>query len=138
MFNVGTGELVLIMVLALLVLGPKRLPELARGIGRFFRELRRQTEEVRGVVEREFYQMDREIESPLPQETKKPESPLSLAPPAEAVPLDPGLAATAVLAPTPAPLGPGPSTPPVPSEAEGERRAGSPGEAEEQASGKAP
>ena len=61
MFNIGSGEISLIAVVALLVLGPKRLPELARGIGKFMREFRRQTDEVRGVVEREFYQLDRDI-----------------------------------------------------------------------------
>jgi len=66
MFNIGSGELVLIAVVALLVLGPKRLPELARGLGKFLREFRRQTDEVRGVVEREFYKMDQEMDLPPP------------------------------------------------------------------------
>lgn len=66
MFNVGSGELILIAVVALLVLGPKRLPELARGLGKFLREFRRQTDEVRGVVEREFYKMDQEMDVPPP------------------------------------------------------------------------
>ena len=66
MFNIGSGELVLIAVVALLVLGPKRLPELARGLGKFIREFRRQTDEVRGVVEREFYKMDQEVEAQPP------------------------------------------------------------------------
>lgn len=66
MFNIGSGELVLIAVVALLVLGPKRLPELARGLGKFLREFRRQTDEVRGVVEREFYKMDSEMDGPPP------------------------------------------------------------------------
>jgi sec-independent protein translocase protein TatB len=61
MFNIGSGEIALIAVVALLVLGPKGLPELARGIGKFMREFRRQTDEVRGVVEREFYKMDQEV-----------------------------------------------------------------------------
>lgn len=61
MFNIGSGELALIAVAALLILGPKRLPELARGIGKFMREFRRQTDEVRGVVEREFYKMDQDL-----------------------------------------------------------------------------
>ncbi len=60
MFNIGSGEIALIAIVALLVLGPQRLPELARGIGKFMREFRRQTDEVRGVVEREFYRMDAE------------------------------------------------------------------------------
>ncbi|MFP2927609.1 twin-arginine translocase TatA/TatE family subunit, partial [Pyxidicoccus sp. 3LG] len=68
MFNIGAGEMVLIMVAALLILGPTRLPELARGLGKFMREFRRQTDEVRNVVEREFYTMDQEIgrEPPAP------------------------------------------------------------------------
>lgn len=61
MFNVGAGELVFILVAALLVLGPTRLPEFARAIGKFVREFRRQTDEVRTVVEREFYKMDQDV-----------------------------------------------------------------------------
>ncbi len=64
MFNIGSGEIALIAVAALLILGPSRLPELARGIGKFMREFRRQTDEVRGVVEREFYKMDTELQAP--------------------------------------------------------------------------
>jgi sec-independent protein translocase protein TatB len=60
MFNVGAGEMVIILVAALLVLGPSRLPEMARAIGKFMREFRRQTDDVRGMVEREFYKMDEE------------------------------------------------------------------------------
>ena len=65
MFNIGAGEFALIAVVALLVLGPKRLPELARGIGKFLREFRKQTDDVRNVVEREFYRMDEDIQKPL-------------------------------------------------------------------------
>src|SRR5580765_5722308 len=67
MFNIGTGEMIMIAVVALLVLGPQRLPELSRGIGKFLREFRRQTDDVRNVVEREFYRMDNDINAPAPQ-----------------------------------------------------------------------
>jgi sec-independent protein translocase protein TatB len=72
MFNIGSGEIALIAVVALLVLGPKRLPELARGIGKFMREFRRQTDEVRGVVEREFYQLDQDISAESPPVLAQP------------------------------------------------------------------
>ena len=48
MFGIGAPELVIILVVALVVLGPKRLPELARGLGRTLGEFRRATS---GVTE---------------------------------------------------------------------------------------
>ncbi len=62
MLNIGAGEMAVILIVALLVLGPERLPQLARGIGKFMREFRRQTEDVRSVVEREFYRMDDDVQ----------------------------------------------------------------------------
>lgn len=41
MFNVGSAELLVIMVVALIVLGPARLPEAARQIGKTMREIRK-------------------------------------------------------------------------------------------------
>lgn len=41
MFNVGGGELLVILIVALVVLGPKKLPEVARQVGGMARELRR-------------------------------------------------------------------------------------------------
>ncbi|HEX9123479.1 MAG TPA: twin-arginine translocase TatA/TatE family subunit [Actinomycetota bacterium] len=46
MFNIGPLELMVIMVIALLVVGPKRLPEVGRSIGKSLREFRRAQEEV--------------------------------------------------------------------------------------------
>jgi sec-independent protein translocase protein TatB len=68
MFNIGAGELIFIVVAALLILGPQKLPEFARAIGKLVREFRRQTDDVRTVVEREFYKMDEEfIDEPRPK-----------------------------------------------------------------------
>ena len=41
MFNVGTGELLVILLIALIVLGPDKLPDAARKMGNVVGELRR-------------------------------------------------------------------------------------------------
>ena len=46
MFGIGPTELLVILVVALLVLGPKRLPELARALGKGLAEFRRATADV--------------------------------------------------------------------------------------------
>jgi len=53
MFDIGGGlqELVLIFVIALLVFGPKNLPQLARAFGRAMREFRRASDEFRSTIE---------------------------------------------------------------------------------------
>jgi sec-independent protein translocase protein TatB len=90
MFNIGAGEMIFILVAALLILGPSRLPELARGIGKFLREFRRQTDEVRGVVVREFYAMDQEVQrepSPPPAPVPPQGAPEHIHPEHPALPL---------------------------------------------------
>jgi sec-independent protein translocase protein TatB len=124
MFNIGAGEMVLIMVAALLILGPTRLPELARGIGKFMREFRRQTDEVRNVVEREFYTMDQEIaRDPTPP--VRPGTPFAYSPPSTPMALpEPPLMPTpeaGTLAPAPAELAPGHGTQVLEMDAAGPR-----------------
>ena len=46
MFGIGATELIVILVVALLVIGPKKLPELARSLGRGLAEFRRATGDV--------------------------------------------------------------------------------------------
>jgi len=54
MFDIGTGELALIAVVALLVLGPERLPKAARTAGAFMRRARASWQNVRSEIEREL------------------------------------------------------------------------------------
>jgi sec-independent protein translocase protein TatB len=56
MFGIGMPELLLILALALIVLGPKKLPELARALGKGMAEFRRATEELKD----EFRQLENE------------------------------------------------------------------------------
>lgn len=44
MFNVGGGELLVILLIALIVLGPDKLPEAARKVGKVTSELRRMSQ----------------------------------------------------------------------------------------------
>lgn len=66
MFGLSGTEIVIILVVALLVLGPKKLPDLARTVGKGLREFRRATDGIRTTVEGEFYKMDQEVSTNIP------------------------------------------------------------------------
>ena len=48
--NFGSGELVAIVLVALVFLGPDRIPEMARGLGRLIHKVRTMTEGIQGDV----------------------------------------------------------------------------------------
>jgi Tat protein translocase TatB subunit len=50
MFGINPFELMIILMVGLIVVGPKRLPEIGRTVGRAFSELRRVQEEIRDTV----------------------------------------------------------------------------------------
>jgi TatA/E family protein of Tat protein translocase len=50
MFGLGAGELFLIFIIALLFLGPKKLPELAKGLGQAIREFQKARDEMMSEV----------------------------------------------------------------------------------------
>lgn len=60
MFGIGLPELLLIMMLALLVLGPQRLPEAARMIGRAYAQLRRASEEFQRTIRQDIATLERQ------------------------------------------------------------------------------
>jgi Tat protein translocase TatB subunit len=51
MFGIGMPELIVIMVIALIVIGPKKLPDLARALGRGMAEFRKATQEIKDSLE---------------------------------------------------------------------------------------
>lgn len=52
MFNIGPEELLLILLIALIIFGPRRLPEIGRTVGRSLREFRRASEGIRSEIGR--------------------------------------------------------------------------------------
>jgi Tat protein translocase TatB subunit len=98
MFGLGFGELLLILAVALIVLGPKKLPGVAQALGRGLAELRKVTDDVQKTVQKEIHAPLKEdilkdlqiaraqvkagpppgeadATAPLPQEPKLPEAP---------------------------------------------------------------
>ncbi len=51
MFGLGTAELLIILFIALIVLGPKELPKVARTLGRGIRELQRAKDDLKKNIE---------------------------------------------------------------------------------------
>jgi len=96
-------EIIIILGLALLLLGPDQLPSLARSLGKGLRELRKATDDLKGQFESEIARIDLNEQqqkiAPVPPppdaapkvEGEKPAEPPALANPAD----DPGAARAA-------------------------------------------
>ena len=52
--SIGPAELILIFIVALLVFGPKKLPEIGKSVGKAIREFKRTSEEIKGRIEEEI------------------------------------------------------------------------------------
>jgi TatA/E family protein of Tat protein translocase len=60
--SLGVGETIFIFVLALLIFGPKKLPELGRTIGKAMTEFRRASSELKATFDREMNAIERDTE----------------------------------------------------------------------------
>ncbi|MCK9290278.1 MAG: Sec-independent protein translocase protein TatB [Bacteroidales bacterium] len=59
-FNIGTGELVVILLVLFVVLGPKRLPEVARTLGKTINEMKRASAGFKNEIDKEIQKIERE------------------------------------------------------------------------------
>jgi sec-independent protein translocase protein TatA len=71
--SVGPTELIIVLVIALLVLGPKRLPEVGRSVGRGMREFKDSLSGVNLRDDEDDEPKDQEIRKPLKQTAKTAE-----------------------------------------------------------------
>jgi TatA/E family protein of Tat protein translocase len=75
MFGIGFQEMILILVVVLIFFGPKRLPDLAKSLGKGLAEFKKASEEVK-----------KGIDEAMKEEPAKEETPLEAAPKPEAFP----------------------------------------------------
>ncbi|HKX11786.1 MAG TPA: twin-arginine translocase TatA/TatE family subunit [bacterium] len=68
MFGLGGGELIIVLLLALVFLGPKEIPRVATQVGRLYRQLKDSAEDLKTTVEREV--REEESQKPGPGTTK--------------------------------------------------------------------
>lgn len=101
MFGIGMPELVLILVIALIVLGPAKLPEIARTLGRGMNEFRKATDDLRDNLMAEPARP--EPPPPLDQRMATPSTGASVSTPPAAVGVEDELAAAVETPPAPAP-----------------------------------
>jgi TatA/E family protein of Tat protein translocase len=101
MFNLGPGELILIFVIALIIFGPRKLPELGKSLGRMMFEFRRASSDLQRTIEDEV-----EAERRREPAALRPAEPLPPAAPTVAAPAQPDA--------TPAPATPAPGAPESP------------------------
>jgi sec-independent protein translocase protein TatB len=129
MFGLGFGEIVVILVLALVLLGPQKLPEVAKQLGKGLRDFRKATDDLKGQFERELYADERPARPKIaPPTAAAPVAATAPQPvPAASVENVPGLDA-ALAEPASGPSA-SPAATPVPSPGTAGPDAGSPGSA---------
>lgn len=71
MFGIGMTEMMLIAALALVVLGPKKLPDLARSIGKGFAEFKRATNELKSAIDLETDKEEERYKAELREKYKE-------------------------------------------------------------------
>jgi sec-independent protein translocase protein TatA len=73
--SIGMPELIIILTLALIIFGPRKLPELGRSLGRSLGEFKRASNELRNTLDEEIrIEEDRKTRTPEPAQKRVSES----------------------------------------------------------------
>lgn len=72
MFGIGSTELLVILVVALIVIGPSKLPDLMKTLGKGMAEFRRMSSDVKSTLEAEVDRADREQKQAEAQKQQAP------------------------------------------------------------------
>ena len=84
MFGIGSTELIVILIVALIVIGPAKLPEMAKSLGKALGEFRRVSTDVKRTIEMEAEQADQKARTEQAKKELVPETDASQAAPAAA------------------------------------------------------
>jgi len=64
MFGIGVPELVLIMVIGLFIIGPEKLPDIAKTLGKTLAEFKKVVDGVKSSIEEEQTKVEKSMETP--------------------------------------------------------------------------
>jgi sec-independent protein translocase protein TatA len=90
---IGVPELILIFVVALIVFGPRKLPELGRSLGKSIAEFKRASNDLRSTLDEEI-RLDERRTAAAATAAPTPAPPPALAAPVEISPTDPSVLAS--------------------------------------------
>ncbi len=66
MFNIGSGEMILLFVVALMIFGPQRLPEMGRAVGEAMSSFRKAMQSLSEPLVAEVHSQTRQLREPAP------------------------------------------------------------------------